>query len=610
MMTVSTSPLDLAHPACDLRDFESMVRNVFAHPDDDLSRLIFADWLDDHGCSTWASLIRLQTQRLDETEERQLLQPLLHWLLRNLPARVAVEFHRGFLDLTINADQCAQNPVACRLLLGGLVDNLRLVAHNSEPTIFIEPGDPLTLAGTLDLRKCRVNFISLSRLAGLELPLSEGRLQRVLLSEAQEADVRALRGQGRAAQAATSLDFNNWDTLLREEDVRRMVETPYLENVRDITLTRHELGDVLLNALGRASCGANLQRLFVHERAGVTDQGVLDFLKGAGWLVSLRHLDLSGNSITDAGLRALLQSPLAERLDHLNVTDNVWGDAGALVLAEYTSRWGWNSLDLTGATISDDGLEALSESGHVHNFQILNLQNAHGFSDAGLSMLARSPGWASLIEVRLSTSQVRPATVFELILSPSLLNLRTIYHESMTAHRLPATKRRPLGVQMVLREGETAWFDFMKSMPNREQIHSLVLSLPIDTDAVADLLAGPGWTGLRELAFIDCGLTDVQLASILARADLPVLERLDLTRNQIGAKGVRLLAGWPGMEQLRELALGENRLGDRGALELYTERKFAKLENLAVHDNRLSRHSADGLMRVFRGRVKGCGFDR
>src|SRR4029079_12861960 len=83
MITVPTSPLDLVATACNLPDYESMIRGIFAQPDDDLSRFIFADWLDDHGFTTWAHLIRLQTQRkhpvasaLTDFEECQIVQPL------------------------------------------------------------------------------------------------------------------------------------------------------------------------------------------------------------------------------------------------------------------------------------------------------------------------------------------------------------------------------------------------------------------------------------------------------------------------------------------------------------------------------------------------------
>ena len=38
---------------------------IRAEPDDDAHRLVFADWLEDHGKPTWATLIRRQVKPRD-----------------------------------------------------------------------------------------------------------------------------------------------------------------------------------------------------------------------------------------------------------------------------------------------------------------------------------------------------------------------------------------------------------------------------------------------------------------------------------------------------------------------------------------------------------------
>lgn len=43
-------------------DREPFLRAIFANPDDDLPRLVFADWLDEHGDHAWAELIRIQCE--------------------------------------------------------------------------------------------------------------------------------------------------------------------------------------------------------------------------------------------------------------------------------------------------------------------------------------------------------------------------------------------------------------------------------------------------------------------------------------------------------------------------------------------------------------------
>ena len=53
-------------------DREAMIAGIAADPDDDLRRLVFADWLDEHGEPERAEFVRLQVElpRIDAREER------------------------------------------------------------------------------------------------------------------------------------------------------------------------------------------------------------------------------------------------------------------------------------------------------------------------------------------------------------------------------------------------------------------------------------------------------------------------------------------------------------------------------------------------------------
>jgi uncharacterized protein (TIGR02996 family) len=48
-------------------DREAFIAAVIARPDDDLPRLVFADWLDEHGEPEWAEFIRVQCKLADGT---------------------------------------------------------------------------------------------------------------------------------------------------------------------------------------------------------------------------------------------------------------------------------------------------------------------------------------------------------------------------------------------------------------------------------------------------------------------------------------------------------------------------------------------------------------
>jgi uncharacterized protein (TIGR02996 family) len=85
-------------------DVLAFLKRITDDPDDDLPRLVFADWLDEHGLGEYAEFIRLQIDRArrgDATpsaRERELFHRNEGWLLGFIPEgfREGIEFRRGF----------------------------------------------------------------------------------------------------------------------------------------------------------------------------------------------------------------------------------------------------------------------------------------------------------------------------------------------------------------------------------------------------------------------------------------------------------------------------------------------------------------------------------
>src|SRR5438046_849825 len=88
---------------------EAFLADIREHPDDDVPRLVYADWLDENGQSDRAELIRVQielasmpeTARAEELRQRQdalLKEHAQEWLgpLRRIVA--AHEYRRGFVE--------------------------------------------------------------------------------------------------------------------------------------------------------------------------------------------------------------------------------------------------------------------------------------------------------------------------------------------------------------------------------------------------------------------------------------------------------------------------------------------------------------------------------
>lgn len=124
-------------------DREPFLKAIYADPASDLPRLVFADWLDDHGDSWWAELIRVQcalardsNDRSLATREEELLreptQPLTSYC-RGLPVARAAEVAAATLGESdeFRRVACASHPewygaTALRVTSGRITDPLQV----------------------------------------------------------------------------------------------------------------------------------------------------------------------------------------------------------------------------------------------------------------------------------------------------------------------------------------------------------------------------------------------------------------------------------------------------------------------------------------------------
>ena len=97
---------------------EAFLADICEHPEDDTPRLVFADWLDDHGDQARAEFIRLQVElaRLDEWSDTRALLPrptegsplLFHYSCRQAKpiGQGPWEGHEGVSPMPSVDDQC------------------------------------------------------------------------------------------------------------------------------------------------------------------------------------------------------------------------------------------------------------------------------------------------------------------------------------------------------------------------------------------------------------------------------------------------------------------------------------------------------------------------
>lgn len=107
-----------------MNDGDALLAAILANPDDDTARLVYADWLQEHGDEDRAAFIRLQIERERLTpnvarfgslarEERLLFaRQKAEWQLpvRALMPSAVVQFRRGFIEeVTVQAAHFARN---------------------------------------------------------------------------------------------------------------------------------------------------------------------------------------------------------------------------------------------------------------------------------------------------------------------------------------------------------------------------------------------------------------------------------------------------------------------------------------------------------------------
>src|SRR5204862_4066639 len=89
-------------------------------------------------------------------------------------------------------------------------------------------------------------------------------------------------------------------------------------------------------------------------------------------LARLRRLNLQGNGLGDADVRALVRSRLAS-LEELNLRYNGLTAESARLLAAWPGLRSVRVLELAGAQFGPDGVRALLASAHLTNIDTLEL---------------------------------------------------------------------------------------------------------------------------------------------------------------------------------------------------------------------------------------------
>jgi uncharacterized protein (TIGR02996 family) len=296
-------------------DADGLLQDILDNPDDDGPRLVYADWLEEHGDPDRAAFIRIQIEAARLQLEKA-LRPSLHERGRELLERHRGEWLRD-VPPPLRKDFAFE-----RGFVGWLYCSALEFLRGAERLFRRNP-----------VRSVRLKYAT-RRLAELAACPYLARLSRINFYAAGNR----IDGAGASAFFAS----------------------PYLGGLARLELNGSEIGPRGAAALAACRHLAGLRHLdLTYNRLG--DAGAAA-LAASPYLGNLEHLTLFGNFIGDAGAAALANSPHLNRLDFLNLIANQVGPAGVEALAAATGLPALTRLRLAYNPVGDRGAAALLAS--------------------------------------------------------------------------------------------------------------------------------------------------------------------------------------------------------------------------------------------------------
>jgi uncharacterized protein (TIGR02996 family) len=356
---------------------KAFLQAIIEEPEDDTPRLVYADWLDEHGKADRAEFIRVQCElaklpgdsprrRALEERERALLKAHRDAWLTEVAgwARPDAVFRRGFIT-EVSSTYLAYHEGARALFRRAPVRGVSLRSLHSfgmSPLHGLPYVDQLTslrlsTPGRLDFPfdLPRLKVLVLETMFGLDPKTVNGWLTAPALPALvglhlahcwlRDADVLGLRHFPGLARL-TALGLRNND--LSAVAVAALATSPHLAGLTSLDLGLNQrLGDAGALSLAGSPHLANLTTLSLGA-CGITDAGV-EALAASPHLANLTDLDLSVNSVSEVGLQALVSSPHLKRLTRIGVLHTIYH-----ATRSRSTQWLWLSRSPETGTVTTE----------------------------------------------------------------------------------------------------------------------------------------------------------------------------------------------------------------------------------------------------------------
>jgi uncharacterized protein (TIGR02996 family) len=354
---------------------EALFQTILDHPDDDAPRLVYADWLEEHGQPARAEFIRLQIEvaQLENGEpQRTNLEVRAAQLLRahvddwRPPFKIGYRFARGFIDwISLDPDEYRQ--YVGELFRSAPITRLKLKQMSAlEDARAISQSHHLTRLSELDLSGNRMG----DRLV-LTLILSSPHLARLreLNLRDNHLDINAVSSLSKVPlPSLTALDLSA--NPIYDASVQFIVDSPICARLTSLKLGSDNLFPYA-NRIHAAGADAIARSIYLESlwELELSDHFIGDWglaaLADSRNVAKLIHLGVAGNGIgalDDSGIEAVVRSPHLTQLQTFDFRGNQLGTLGvrALLGWERLSRMKW--VDLRTCRVSDEGYDLLHSS--------------------------------------------------------------------------------------------------------------------------------------------------------------------------------------------------------------------------------------------------------
>jgi uncharacterized protein (TIGR02996 family) len=340
---------------------DAFLQTILEHPDDDIPRLVFADWLEEHG-NPRGAFIRLQCERAKLTPHDPAWKTLLaqeaallkqfetEWSKPMLRLVDAIHYRRGFIEhVSVSATKLLKN--AERLFRLAPVCSVRLEHADSLPEI----GASLWLSRVTELDLCGNSLGSKSLQA---LFRSEHcRNLRVLRLDRCVVGVSSAEVLANAPALASVQVLSMVGNAIGPDGGRLIASSPHLAQLCELNVAENQLLPEGANAL--CEMAARLTRLSIgNNRIG--NDGAAAVARCPNF-ADLRYLDLQNNAVGNLGVEALVQSPHLTKLEHLNLYHNHVGARGVQLLTDSALLQNLTYLNLRSNEIDKPTLQTVPQ---------------------------------------------------------------------------------------------------------------------------------------------------------------------------------------------------------------------------------------------------------